>query len=265
MRLRVLIKRYFVTGLLVTLPIAGTYFVLSALLRALEGVLGELLHTHLSAHYYPGLGIAVLLVGIFLVGLLTANVIGRWFVRLYERVLKRLPVVRSIYSAIKSVVHTVSMQGQEKFKGVVLAEFPRPGMWMLGFVVADSEGEIATRVGERPLSLFVPTSPNPTSGFLVFVREDEVTYLSISVEEAMKAIMSGGIYSAGTGDTDGIPDRLPEEIRYEVARAEAERAREAAAQAAREAEKKRLEAERLAEAARRAGAVRGDNGPEDGG
>ncbi len=204
LRLRVLLKRYFVTGLLVTLPIAGTYFVLSALLRALEGVLGELLRTHFESHYYPGLGISVLLLGIFLVGLLTANVLGRWFVRLYERVLKKLPVVRSVYSAIKSVVRTVSMQGQDNFKGVVLVEFPRRDTWLLAFVVNDTSGEIAEKLEGSFINLFVPTSPNPTSGFLLFVSHSEVKYLDVSVEEAMKMIMSGGIYTAGMGDDDGL-------------------------------------------------------------
>ncbi len=206
MHLRVLLKRYFVTGLLVTLPIAGTYFVLSALLRALEGVLGELLRTHLEAHYYPGLGISVLLLGIFLVGLLTANVLGRWFVKLYERILKKLPVVRSVYSAIKSVVRTVSMQGQDNFKGVVLVEFPRRGTWLLAFVVNDTAGEISDNLGEGFLNLFVPTSPNPTSGYLLFVSQDDVRYLDVSVEEAMKMIMSGGIYTAGLDDEEGLPN-----------------------------------------------------------
>ena len=199
-RLNVLIKRYFVTGLLVLLPITGTYFVLSALLKGLEGVLGKLLQKHFEAHYYPGLGIAVLVLGIFLVGLLTANFIGHWVVSRYERLLKRLPVVRSVYTAIKSVVQTVSMEGKQNFRGVVLVEFPRRDCYLLAFVVNETEGEIAEKSKRKLLNLFVPTSPNPTSGYLLFVPEEDVTYLEISVEEAMKGIMSGGIYTAGTGE-----------------------------------------------------------------
>ena len=200
MRLRVLLRRYFVTGLVVTLPLAGTYFVLRALLKGLEGVLGELLRERFGAHYYPGLGIAVLVVGIFLVGLLTTNVLGHWVVSRYEIILQRLPLVRSIYSAIKSVVHTISLQGKQNFRGVVLVEFPRRESYLLAFVVAETKGEIARRSSEKLLNLFVPTSPNPTSGFLVFVPESDVTYLDISVEEAMKTIMSGGIYTGGLED-----------------------------------------------------------------
>jgi len=213
LRLRVLLKRYFVTGLLVTLPIAGTYFILSALLKALEGVLGELLRTHLEAHYYPGLGITVLIVGIFTIGLLTANFMGRWFVRLYERILKRLPLVRSVYSAIKNVVQTVSMQGQDSFQGVVLVEFPRRDMYLLAFVVNRTKGEIADQVDKPLLNLFVPTSPNPTSGYLVFVPTEDVKHLSISVEEAMQTIMSGGIYTAGIDDDDVLPTNFSGEER----------------------------------------------------
>jgi uncharacterized membrane protein len=202
-RLRVLLRRYFVTGLVVTLPLAGTYYVLRALLRGLEGVLGELLRERFGAHYYPGLGIAVLVVGIFLIGLLTANVLGHWVVSRYERILQRLPLVRSIYSAIKSVVHTISLQGKQNFKGVVLVEFPRREMYLLAFVVAETTGEIARKSPRKMLNLFVPTSPNPTSGYLVFVAENEVTYLDLSVEEAMKTIMSGGIYTAGVEESGG--------------------------------------------------------------
>lgn len=196
-RLKTLVRRCFVTGLLVTLPLAGTYFVLRALLKGMEGVLAPLLKTHFQAHYYPGLGIAVLVIGIFLVGLLTTNVIGHWVVGRYERILERLPLVRSVYSAIKSVVHTISLQGKEQFRGVVLVEFPRKDMYLLAFVVAETKGEIARKSSRKLLNLFVPTSPNPTSGYLVFVPEEDVTYLDISVEEAMKTIMSGGIYTGG--------------------------------------------------------------------
>jgi uncharacterized membrane protein len=203
-RLRVLLRRYFVTGLLVTLPLAGTYFVLRAILQGMESVLGELLRKHFAAHYYPGLGIAVLVLGIFLVGLLTANFMGHWIVSRYEKLLQGLPLVRSIYSAIKSVVHTISMQGKENFRGVVLVEFPRRDMYLLAFVVAETKGEIATKSGRKLLNLFVPTSPNPTSGYLVFVPDTDVTFLDISVEEAMKTIMSGGIYTGGLEDAEVV-------------------------------------------------------------
>lgn len=209
MRLRVLLRRYFVTGLVVTLPLAGTYYVLRALLKGLEGVLGELLRERFGAHYYPGLGIAVLIVGIFLVGLLTTNVLGHWVVSRYERVLQRLPLVRSIYSAIKSVVHTISLQGKQNFRGVVLVEFPRRESYLLAFVVAETKGELARRSNEKLLNLFVPTSPNPTSGFLVFVPERDVSYLDITVEEAMKTIMSGGIYTGGLEEAGVVgPERV---------------------------------------------------------
>lgn len=194
-----MIKRYFITGLLVTLPIAGTYFVLRALLTGLEGVLGTLIKERFEGHYYPGLGIFVLIVGIFLIGLLTANVLGNWVISKYENILDRVPFVRTVYSAIKSVIHTVSMQGKENFKGVVLVEFPRRDMYLLAFVVNETRGEIAKKADRPLLNLFVPTSPNPTSGYLLFVPSEDVIYLEISVEEAMKSIMSGGVYTAGFG------------------------------------------------------------------
>lgn len=204
MRLKILVRRWFVTGLLITLPLAGTYFILRALLKGMEGVLGPIMKTHFQAHYYPGLGIAVLVLGIFLVGMLTTNFIGHWVVGRYERLLERLPLVRSIYSAIKSVVHTISMQGKDQFQGVVLVEFPRRDMYLLAFVVAETKGEIAIKSKRKLLNLFVPTSPNPTSGYLVFVPEEDVTFLDISVEEAMKTIMSGGIYTGGLEELEVV-------------------------------------------------------------
>jgi len=203
-RLKILVRRWFVTGLLITLPLAGTYFILRALLKGMEGVLGPIMKTHFQAHYYPGLGIAVLVLGIFLVGMLTTNFIGHWVVGRYERLLERLPLVRSIYSAIKSVVHTISMQGKDQFQGVVLVEFPRRDMYLLAFVVAETKGEIAIKSKRKLLNLFVPTSPNPTSGYLVFVPEEDVTFLDISVEEAMKTIMSGGIYTGGLEELEVV-------------------------------------------------------------
>ncbi len=207
-----MLKRYFITGLLVTLPIAGTYMVLSILLKSLEGVLGNLLRTHLHTHYYPGLGITVLIVLVFLVGLFTTNFIGRWVVRRYERLLRRLPLVNTVYSAIKSVVQTISMQGKQNFQGVVLVEFPRRESYLLAFVVNNTEGSIASKVDQPMLNLFVPTSPNPTSGYLLFVPESDVQFLDFSVEEAMKMVMSGGIYTPGS-DVEPLEDDTPDTAR----------------------------------------------------
>ncbi|MDH4228282.1 MAG: DUF502 domain-containing protein [Nitrospirota bacterium] len=198
MRINFHLRRYFITGLLVTVPIAGTFFILKSLLTLLEGILGNALKAAFSAHYYPGLGIAVLITSIFLVGLVSANFLGNWLVVRYEQMLKKLPLVSTVYSAIKSVVHTISTQGKRNFQGVVLVEFPRRDMWVMAFVVNNTEGTLADKLTEPHLNLFMPTTPNPTSGFLLFIPEKDAIYLDIPVEEAMKTIISGGIYTPGS-------------------------------------------------------------------
>lgn len=188
------LRRYFITGLLVIIPIWGTYLVLSTLLRFLEGFLGNFLKGY-GKVYFPGLGIITLFMLIFLVGLFTTNYVGRRTVALWEDIMKRVPLVRNIYSVIKHVVDTVSLQGEEHFRRVVLIEFPREGMYSIGFVTGVTRGEVQTLTAERVMNVFVPTTPNPTTGYFLFVPESKLIPLSISVEDGMKMIISGGLYT----------------------------------------------------------------------
>lgn len=208
-RIRHRIRRYFITGLLVVTPLWGTYLILRALFVSLEGVLGNLLAEH-TQFYIPGLGIVVLAVLLLLVGMLATNIFGRKLVEAWESLLKRVPVVKTVYQVLKAVVDTFSIHNREQFSRVVLVEFPRKGQYSIAFVTGITKGEIQQITPERLINVYVPTTPNPTSGYFLFVPENEIIPLSMSVEDAMKMLVSGGMYTPSTGEepvATGSPKR----------------------------------------------------------
>jgi uncharacterized membrane protein len=193
------LKRYFVAGLLVVTPLWGTYLILKALFLSLEGVLGNLLASH-TEFYIPGLGIVLLAVLLLAVGMMATNIFGRKFVKAWEDLLKRVPVVKTIYQVLKAVMDTLSIHNREQFSRVVLVEFPRKGQYSLAFVTGITKGEIQRITTERLVNVYVPTTPNPTSGYFLFVPEPEIIPLSMSVEDAMKMLVSGGMYTPSSGE-----------------------------------------------------------------
>ncbi len=196
--LKTALKRYILTGLLVITPIWGTVLILKALFVTLDGILGDALAQLVPDHYVPGLGIIALILVVFLVGLFAANFIGRYIVNLWEDWLSRLPLVRGIYSTLKSMMDILSFSDRGSYNRVVLIQFPKNGHYCFAFVTGVTRGE-TTVLGQEPLlHVYVPTSPNPTSGYFLLVPEREVTSVEISVEEAMKLIVSGGLCSPST-------------------------------------------------------------------
>ena len=195
---KVLLKRYFLTGLLVVVPIWGTILVLKTLFVTFDGLLGDLPERYIT-HRYPGLGILLLLIVIFTAGLLTRNIVGRRVVAGWEDLLKRVPLVRGIYATIKSMMDVLAYQDKEKAKdkysGVVMIEFPRKGQYALALVTGVTPGEVQGISTDRVVNVYVPTSPNPTSGYLLFVPERELIPVSMTVDEAMKMMFSGGMYT----------------------------------------------------------------------
>lgn len=193
--IRVALKRYFLTGLLVVTPIWGTILILKTLFVTVDGILGDVLAKLAPDHYVPGLGIVALILLIFTVGLLAANFIGRQIVKHWEDWLHRLPLVRGIYSTLKSMMDILSFSDRGSYHRVVLIQFPKNGHYCFAFVTGVTKGQ-GTTLGQEPLvHVYVPTSPNPTSGYFLLVPEREVTSVDISVEEAMKLIVSGGLYT----------------------------------------------------------------------
>jgi len=190
------LKRYFLTGLLVITPIWGTVLVLKTLFVAVDGILGDAVARFLPDKVYiPGLGILTLFLLIFVTGLLATNFFGRRIVRAWEELLHRVPVVRGIYSTLKSMMDILSFTERDKYNRVVLIQFPKDGNYCFAFVTGMTRGEVQTLSPSPLLNVYVPTSPNPTSGYFLLVPESEVVPLDISVEEAMKLIVSGGLYS----------------------------------------------------------------------
>lgn len=193
--LKTALRRYFLTGLLVVIPIWGTILILKTLFIALDGILGDAMAELVPDHYIPGLGIVTLVLLIFVVGLFAANFIGRQIVGHWEDWLTRLPLVRGIYSTLKSMMDILSFSERGSYRRVVLIQFPKNGHYCFAFVTGMTKGQTTVLGQDALIHVYVPTSPNPTSGYFLLVPEQEVTSVDISIEEAMKLIVSGGLYT----------------------------------------------------------------------
>jgi uncharacterized membrane protein len=190
-------KKYFLTGLLVFIPISLSIYILKIVSTTADRLVGLLPpqynpSTYLPFHI-PGLGFIITLIVIFLVGLVTANFVGRKLVDGIGLLFSRIPLVRSIYTGAKEIVQTFILDRSSQFRQVVLVEYPRKGTYCIAFVTGSPKGELASKVGGDVLNLFVPTTPNPTSGFYILVSREETIPLKISVEDAFKLIMSAGM------------------------------------------------------------------------
>ncbi|MSO74023.1 MAG: DUF502 domain-containing protein [Alphaproteobacteria bacterium] len=194
------LRIYFLAGVLVTAPVGITAWLIYSFVDYVDTSVLPLIPEAYSperylSHSVPGLGVIILLLFITLIGFFVTNFLGRWFVRLGERLLAHVPVVRTIYGLLKQVFDAVLAQSSNAFHEVVLIEYPRKGTWTLGFITSKPKPEIRARLGEDTVFVFVPTSPNPTSGFLLVVNEAELIRLKMPVEEGIKLVISGGIVS----------------------------------------------------------------------
>lgn len=188
------IRHLFLSGLFSILPIAATLYIMYFLFRFFDGMTGNLVQS-LIGRPIPGAGIIVSFTLILLTGFLVTNVLG---VRLWhygERVLHRIPVAPKIYFGVKQLIDSFSMQGKHAFSRVVLVEYPRRGIYAVGFITGEVMGEVQAKTAERLINVFIPTTPNPTSGMLLLVPDHDMVYLDMSVEEALKLIVSAGIVS----------------------------------------------------------------------
>ncbi|MDJ0700101.1 MAG: DUF502 domain-containing protein [Woeseiaceae bacterium] len=199
------LRRYLVAGILVWVPLAVTFLLLRAAVGLMdrtlllipadyrpEVVLQQLFGTE-NPVYIPGLGVILTFVVLFLTGVLAANFVGRAFVGGWEALMDRIPVVRSVYSAAKNFAEIVFSDSSESFKRVLLIEYPRKGLFSLAFQTSTDLGEVQGRTGEDVVCCFVPTTPNPTSGFVIMVPRRDITVLDMDVDEALKMIISLGV------------------------------------------------------------------------
>jgi uncharacterized membrane protein len=193
------IRSRVISGVLVIIPLWITYLVLKMLFRAMASVLVPLLDDlplpiEISDQVLALIAVIIFLVSVYLIGVVTAFVIGRRLVAVGERMIMRIPVVKSIYSAAKQVVDTFSITDKTQFKSVVFLEFPRPGLYVVGFIT----GMLTDSTGRRLFKVFVPHTPNPTGGFLELTTEDQLIHTNLSVEEGIKMIVSAGVISPET-------------------------------------------------------------------
>ena len=189
------LRSWFFTGLLVTAPVLLTVYITWWAIQLIDGQVAGLLpgFDQLRFANVPGVGLVIGVLLITLIGAIAAGFLGRWIIRLGESILNRMPVVRTIYGASKQILETVISTQSDAFREVVLVEYPRRDLWVIGFVTGGTKGEVARRVDIDMVNVFVPTTPNPTSGFLLFCPRDEVIFMEMSVEDAVKLVVSGGI------------------------------------------------------------------------
>jgi uncharacterized membrane protein len=190
-------RKYFITGLLIWVPLVITLWVLDILISTMDQSLRllppEWRPEALFGYHIPGLGVILTLLVVFLTGLFTANMLGQRLVKLWEWLLSRIPVVKTIYSGVKQVSDTLfSGQGQA-FRKALLVQYPREGSWIIAFQTGQPGGDVANHLKGEYVSVYVPTTPNPTSGFFLMMPKSDVIELDLSVDEALKYIISMGV------------------------------------------------------------------------
>ena len=203
------LRTYLLTGIVVVAPVGITIWLAWQFISFVDRSVTPLIPTRYNPETYlpfsiPGLGLVVTIVVLTVIGALAANYSGRVLVRLGERLVDRMPVIRNIYGALKQIFETVLRRSSTSFRQVVMVEYPRRGIWALAFTTGRTEGEVQNTTQDELVNIFLPTTPNPTSGFLLFVPRRELVPLGMTVEEGIKMVISGGIVTP--------PDRRPAEL-----------------------------------------------------
>lgn len=214
-------KKYLVAGLLVWLPLAITLWVLSWALGSLDGVFAGLLSATQAVlpesaranieqlRGVPGLGVLAMLGALLLTGVFAANIVGQWWLRQWDTLMGKIPIVKSIYSSVKQVSDTLFSSNGNAFREAVLVQYPRQGSWTIAFVTGRPGGEVARLLEGEHVSVYVPTTPNPTSGFFLMMPRTEVVALTMSVDEALKYVISMGVVVPGSAAAAAAAAALP--------------------------------------------------------
>ncbi len=190
-------KKYIIAGLLVWMPLGITFLVVRAIVGFLDGALLLLPHSYqpdtLLGLHIPGLGVVIAVILVLTTGMIVANFLGKRIVSAWESLLARIPLVRTLYSGIKQIMEAVLAADGKSFSKVLLLEYPRKGVWSLAFMTSDELGEVQDKTCSNVISVFIPTTPNPTSGFVLMVPKEDVIELDMSVEDGLKMIISMGV------------------------------------------------------------------------
>ncbi len=194
------LRNYFVTGLLVLVPISLTIFIINYLFLKIDSILRDVIYKFFRSQLglplgnepIPGLGFITLVLLIIVVGMLARNYFGKKLIAIGESILARIPIISRIYSTIQQISEAFLSEKREVFKKAVLFEYPRKGVYSIGFFTQDTRGPVQDALQEDMVSVFVPTTPNPTSGYLLFVPKQQIIEVDLSVEEALKLVISGG-------------------------------------------------------------------------
>ncbi len=193
------LRRYLVTGLIVVAPLGATAWILVWLFRRVDSILGQYIAS-VGLSRFPGMGILVLVLLLLFVGWMLRWAVGRKLVGWWNGLLSSLPLTRTIYNATSQIAQTVLARKEKFFQHTVLIEYPSPGTWSLAFLTARSPEEVESQIGARSLTVFLPTSPNPASGYLLMLPAEKVKMLDMSVEEGMKMVLSVGAVTPGRED-----------------------------------------------------------------
>lgn len=195
-------------------PVALTLYVIVVLLRWIDAVVGTLLPEPYQQkfdlfYHIPGMGLLIALVFLVLIGAVARSVLGQMLVRMGESILSHIPIMRGLYGAFKQIFQTMLTNTSEAFRKVVLVEFPRRDAWTLGFVTGVTMGEAEEKLKQPTVNVFVPTTPNPTSGFLLMVPQADLVPLDMTIEQGIKMVVSGGIITPPTKKTPPSPSEIP--------------------------------------------------------
>ena len=197
-------KKYFITGLLIWIPLAITVWVLALIVRAMDQSLlllpPAIRPETLLGFYSPGIGALMTVLVVLLTGLVTTNIVGQRLVRFWEGILSRIPVVKSIYYSVKQISDTVFSGTGEAFRKVLLVRYPHPQAWSVAFQTSAPANEVSRQTGEELVSVFIPTAPSPVNGFFFFVRKQDTIELDMSVDDALKYIVSMGVVTPAPSD-----------------------------------------------------------------
>ncbi|MBN2179828.1 MAG: DUF502 domain-containing protein [Deltaproteobacteria bacterium] len=201
------IKSILLTGFAAMIPVGVTLYIIAFLIRTMDNLVKIIPHRfqpdELLGFHIPGLGIIITLILIFIIGLVTKSYLGRKAVSLGEWIVDKIPFVSGIYKGVKQLVDAIFSDKHRSFRKAVLIEYPRRGLYSIAFVTGDSQGEVQEKTAEKHINLFVPTTPNPTSGFYIMIPENDIIPLDMSVEEAFSLIISGGIISPNNNKKNG--------------------------------------------------------------